>query len=53
VKGASERLRRLADAYDADLLTYGEEIALDILVSDLSMALDDLAAVAGEVRDAN
>ena len=47
---ASARLHRLADAYDADHLTYGEEVALDILVNDLSEALDDLAWLADEMR---
>lgn len=47
--GASSRLRILADEYDANALTYGREMALDILVSDLTEALDDLAAEASHV----
>ncbi len=44
----SQRLRDLADAYDADEVTYGEDMALDCLISDLASVVDDLAAVAAE-----
>lgn len=44
-KAASDRLRSLADDHDANAVTYGPEMALDILVSELSEALDALAAL--------
>lgn len=43
MKQPSDRLRDLADAYDADRVTYGEEMAGFVLLSDLTMALDEIA----------
>jgi hypothetical protein len=49
----SALLRALADAYDADRVTYGDQTALDLLISDLTEALDKLASLAEGAGDAS
>lgn len=45
-----ERLRKLADEYEADRITYGEATALDILVNELEVVSRDANALAREVQ---
>lgn len=47
-----EDLRALADDYEANLVTYGEPVALDILLSEIACLEGDLAALAAEATDA-